>query len=285
LKNGKVLIVGGGAELYDPGTGTFTTTGQPNFGHVNHTATLLLDGRVLVVGGGIPPTPVATVDIYDPVTGTWSQTESMKQARYEHAATLLPSGKVLVTGGNMYDDDEIATSELYDPASGTWTNTGPLNMPRHIHAAASLSDGQVLVTGGQSWHFGTYNLAESEIYDAQQGLFIETGSLHQARIAPVVTTIPDGQIVVTGGRGYGPQGTQSTHWAYPVVELYDAVLGKWVMLPDLQQGRFGHTATFLPGHGLLIVGGFTTSYERVLQSVELIQAVPTYTYVPFISRQ
>ncbi|HTS56295.1 MAG TPA: kelch repeat-containing protein, partial [Terriglobales bacterium] len=62
LKNGKVLFVGGEfigppyladmtAELYDPATGAFTPTGSfLGGGPVGGSATLLSDGRVLVVG-------------------------------------------------------------------------------------------------------------------------------------------------------------------------------------------------------------------------------------------
>src|SRR5438045_4226275 len=61
LNNGMVLIVGGQgtagnvaflgtAELYDPTTGTFTSTGSLNTGRHSHTATLLNSGTVLVAG-------------------------------------------------------------------------------------------------------------------------------------------------------------------------------------------------------------------------------------------
>ena len=58
LPNGKVLVAGGynfsypaSAELYDPATGTWTTTGSLNTARYVHTATLLPNGQVLVAGG------------------------------------------------------------------------------------------------------------------------------------------------------------------------------------------------------------------------------------------
>lgn len=65
MQNGKVLIAGGAyglgaeesafnsAELYDPATGKFTPTGSMTISRVNQTATLLTDGRVLIVGGSV----------------------------------------------------------------------------------------------------------------------------------------------------------------------------------------------------------------------------------------
>src|SRR5215467_8664303 len=91
LTNGKVLIAGGrlfgnslfalsNAELYDPATGTFAPTGDMTWPQSGHTATLLPDGKVLIVGrvarSGVPrfpPSPyTVTADLYDPETGTFS---------------------------------------------------------------------------------------------------------------------------------------------------------------------------------------------------------------------
>src|SRR5437667_310148 len=88
LANGKVLIVGGSvdrsgcisctatssAELYDPGTGTFSATGPMNAARSSPTATLLSSGKVLVTGGGVNPTggPQQTAELYDPASGTFT---------------------------------------------------------------------------------------------------------------------------------------------------------------------------------------------------------------------
>jgi hypothetical protein len=167
LQNGKVLIVGGApasasnpgataapdpvatAEVYDPATGIFTATGAMTTLREGHTATLLADGRVLIVGGTTSTgagdlRPTATVEVYDPSTGSFSVTGSMAAARALHTATLLPNGTVLVAGGG----DENSTAEVYDPATGSFSTTGGMEIGRSGHTATLLPNGSVLVAGG-----------------------------------------------------------------------------------------------------------------------------------------
>ena len=88
---------------------------------LGHTATLLRDGRVLIVGGRVhggadsPLLPEA--ELYDPVAGRWAATREMIQARSGHSATLLPDGRVLVSSGASSEDE--AAAELYQPGGVT----------------------------------------------------------------------------------------------------------------------------------------------------------------------
>src|SRR5262245_33001864 len=66
---------------------------------VDHTTTLLADGRVLVVGGSNNSVSLASADIYDPLPNSWTSVPAMSGSRTQHAATRLTNGKVLVAGG------------------------------------------------------------------------------------------------------------------------------------------------------------------------------------------
>src|ERR1041385_3136824 len=68
---------------------------------VYYTATLLTSGKLLVVGGHLTSTPVASAELSDPAANSWADATDISSPTGErngHTATLLPSGKVLVVG-------------------------------------------------------------------------------------------------------------------------------------------------------------------------------------------
>jgi hypothetical protein len=95
---GKVLMAGGltnggsedTAELYDPNTGMFTSTGKLIVGRFNHVAVLLPDGKVLIAGGQVSSGSANSAERYDPATGTFAATGNMRDQRAAYTATLLP---------------------------------------------------------------------------------------------------------------------------------------------------------------------------------------------------
>ena len=102
------------AELYDPSTGRWTATGRLHADRWGHSATLLPDGTVLVVGRGTPAAP-APAELYQPSSGQWTLSASPAETR-GLTATLLFDGRVLATGDYS---DSSRSAELYDPDVGT----------------------------------------------------------------------------------------------------------------------------------------------------------------------
>src|SRR4030095_431518 len=77
--------------------GSFTLVGSMRQFRRQHTATLLLNGKVLVAGGA-PFLPAATSEIYDPIATTWTNSGALNTGRELHTATQSPNGTVMVTG-------------------------------------------------------------------------------------------------------------------------------------------------------------------------------------------
>ena len=161
LYNGTVLIVGSyytppKGWLYDPITDRFRLVAFPGKTVesdflMNHTATLLPNGKVLIAGGASQAYGEGAVEfavLYDPSTETFQQTGSLLEHRASHTATLLPSGSVLITGGNDGQSGSLASAELYNPDTGSFTSTGMMTQGRESHTATLLHDGTVLIVGG-----------------------------------------------------------------------------------------------------------------------------------------
>jgi hypothetical protein len=156
LADGRVLITGGSrratgsdetvahAQIYDRKTGAWTEAAPMMTGRVGHTATLMADGRVLVVGGQVEGQYTRTAEIFDPVKGVWSRASTAPTERKAHAAVGLPDGKVLVVGGYGPDSDGLKSAELYDPACDAWTSAGSANQRYSAPALAVLGDGRIL---------------------------------------------------------------------------------------------------------------------------------------------
>src|SRR5262249_48990522 len=123
--------------------GDFILTGRLITRRDAHTATLLPNGKVLVVGGeevneaGFAVV-LSSAELYDPGTGQFSLTGSMVAGRELHTATLMRNGKVLIAGGEDLKGYAVARAETYDPALGSFTLASSMNVGRYGHTATAL---------------------------------------------------------------------------------------------------------------------------------------------------
>jgi hypothetical protein len=277
LSNGEVLLAGGcnsdctyvalaSAELYNPATGTFSATGSMNATRFDgQTATLLLNGKVLITGGYSTDyaVPLPNAELYDPATGTFSATGSMVAMRYQHTATLLPNGQVLIVGGCLDTGGScqtLASAELYDPATETFSATGSLIAERADHTATLLSNGQVLVAGGVDFNSYT-SLASAELYDPTSGTFSATGSMITGRESHSAALLPNGQVLVATGYSYSISNFLVS------AELYDPIAGTFSATGSMTTGRIYQSAALLANGEFLVVGG--DNYSGPLASAEL----------------
>jgi len=283
LSDGRVLVAGGtgqrpqtfpypglaSTELYDPVTGNCTVTGNLNAGRLLHTATLLLNGKVLVAGGWPDHTHngiMSSAELYNPATGIWTPTIGMNVGRAGHTATLLSDGKVMVVGASRGLPN---SAELYDPATEHWSFTGSTTTPRFgYHTATLLPNGLVLVAGGYD-STGNHASAKAELYDPTTGTWTQTGSLAAARHDHTATLLTNGKVLVTGG--------QNEVGILATAELYDPATGTWTPAGRLSIARWRHTATSLCDGRVLVAGGL--SLRNSLASAEIYNpAIPNWTF-------
>jgi hypothetical protein len=246
LADGRILVAGGyatpngdadviltSAEVWDPRTETFSTTGSLNLARANPGAALLPDGRVIVFGGQSGPEGMTdTSEIWDPVTGAFSPGPALGEARGSLDAVRLEDGRVLAVGGTL---DYPATAEVLDPASMVFGPTGSLSV-RGDFRATLLSGGRVLVVGGNGSRRGT----DAEIWDPTTGIWSAAGSPAGSYSSyHTQTLLDDGRVLVISGAAEA--------WD-PATSAFGAV---GPSLPAVGQ----QTATLLEDGRVLVVGG------------------------------
>jgi hypothetical protein len=225
-----------------------------SIGRSGHTATLLKNGKVLIVGGWTGHYSVRnSAELFDPATNMFTPTGNLVVERAGSRATLLADGRVLVTGGANQREDGLASAEIYDPATEKFTRTGSMHEPRTEHTATALQDGQVLVVGGGSGdHRGATIYREAELFDPASGSFSPTGLTTVPRHKHAAIRLASGKVLVVGGSD-----NRDWHSQYSSAELYDPARGTFTATESMHTVRFKlpFAITLLPNGKALVAGG------------------------------
>ena len=262
MPTGTVALPGGGAEA----SSGWANAGSLMQARAGHTATILPDGRVLVVGGERSQSnanSLGSAEIYDPRTNSWSPGPAMNLGRMGHTATVLPTGQILVVGGDTVQPGMLASAtnsvELFDPATNLWRAGAAASLGREHHTATVLPDGRVLIVGGETTDPGSGQqrvLASAELYDPRTNSWSPVNDLGRPRVGHTATVLPDGRVVVSGGETLAADGQRDVT---PAVEIFDPSSGSWTETGSLTTGRAGHTANLLIDGRILIAGGQTAA--------------------------
>ncbi|MEW6747402.1 MAG: kelch repeat-containing protein [Planctomycetota bacterium] len=295
LGDGTILVAGGSsisifdpdglhaAEIYRPDKESFEGAGNMINGRTWHTATLLLDGRVLLAGGGTSPYGDATntAEVYDPATRAYAAVGSMAFIRAFHTATLLPDGRVLIAGGTETVNGTdvltggISSTEIFDPNALSFSPGPNMSVPRVAHTAVALANGDVLIAGGLTWKdiFGTRipSIDDSaQVYSWSSGSLGSEISMVASACGHAATRLLDGRIAHFGGASgniYAPT-------LLATVQIYDPATSRFVTGPALLEGRAVHAAALLADGTVLVTGGAagTVTAPTLLASAELWNA-------------
>jgi len=240
LSDGKVLVVGGlstarsgidrkKAEIYDPSSGTFHSTGSLVSIDQPGNAVLMPDGTVLVYGirenwrSEDETTPEFVTEIFDPNSGKFSLAPAMNDDRARPSVTPLKDGSLLFAGGEPHDPryqmgvSSTATAEVYEPKSRTFSKVASMHEQRTRHSATLLDDGAVLIAGGMN---SNGFLGSADIYDPATRQFRVTGSMTTPRADHGAARLADGRVIIFGGATSGGGTVLAT-------EVYDPKTGRF----------------------------------------------------------
>ena len=252
VPNGKVLIAGGlcdrakmgddhephkahtALSLWDSTSHQWLAAPSLNQARIYHTASLLPDGSVVIIGGEIDPALALDSDeavlksVEQFVAGKVTPLPPLTIARAKHTATPLRDGKILVAGGFDGAGKAIESAELWIPNTQTWRILPDMHTPRHSHSATQLSDGRVMIIGG----VGPDGAPSSsvEIWDSQSEDWNVGPGLPTPLRGHAATLLASNQVLVAGGAWIASLG-QSIPWAWT-----------WNPTSDVWQVA-GHTAT------------------------------------------
>ena len=279
LRDGKVLICGGtstanvggvlsSAELYDPATATFSTTGSMTAARQGHTATMLPDGTVLIAGGAANigfRSQLASAEIYDPASGSFHATGSMSTPREGHSATLLRDGRVLIAGGSPNGTATTASVEVYDYHTGRFTSIAPMGVPRSTHTATLMRNGQVLIAGGGRGGMpgGYIAYDTAEIFDPTTNRFHPVAAhLTVDRVAPAAALLDDGRVLIAGGKSgkIKFRGANLANFTpLETAEVFDPETNSFHKVGPMSTAHYLGVPTRLPDGMILITGGWTAT--------------------------
>jgi hypothetical protein len=291
LPNGDVLLTGGGGstdplsggvrndtETFRPNATTGSTTVRPSMAvaRQRHTATMLTNGRVLIIGGynldansNFNFAYPLSIETYEAQPESLALSTSLANGRISPVTVLLPNGKVLVLGGtsSTVSGNFVLAAELIDPtfSPATVTSAGSLDGQRSGMTATLLQNGNVLIVGGYN---GRAALGSALLYDPASNAFTQTGILHFARYGHTATLLQNGKVLIAGGKSATP---------IIVPEIYDPVSGTFSDAAPMKAARYAHAATLLRDGRVFLSGGNNGSFP--LNSTEIYDpATDTFVF-------
>ncbi len=217
-------------------------TAQLNTERRGHTATLLQNGKILIVGGENQSGIVSQAEILDPASLTSTPAPAAASPRTDHTATLLPDGRVLISGGRD-QMSALDSTQIYDASVNSFSSGPSLKRARSSHSATALADGKILIVGGDA-------TGSAEVYDPATQIFsLVSGNLGIARNLHGAVLLNNGQVLIVGG-------VNAQNVILNSAEIYDPASQSFhVPTNALQIPRALATLRLLPDGKVQVIGG------------------------------
>jgi Kelch motif len=191
------------AEIFDPVTSRWATTGSLHDVASAGDAYVLPDGRVVAVAspGRADPGPV---EIFDPSTERWS-TAGLLARPSGSATTVLADGTLVIVGGMVSGelDRPLPDAWRFDPWTGRSWAVAPMPVGRHGAVAVLLADGRVLVAGGTTGETRFPEIAPptatTVVYDPAADAWSAAPPMPFAANPAAGLRLADGGVLVVGG--------------------------------------------------------------------------------------
>lgn len=201
-------------EMFDTWHGRWVTCPSMLVRRAGCAASLLPDGRLMVVGGyderGIVEGLLDTCEVFDPVQQVWSQADAaLGRARWGHGCASL-DGLIYAVGGCSLRPgappheafmETLRGCEVFDPATGSWQMCADLHVARAGARVVALADRYLAAVGGCDDVFGRAELLPTvELFDGRQGRWsLLDLQLTTPRTTAAVAALDDRQILIIGG--------------------------------------------------------------------------------------
>ncbi|HEX6505995.1 MAG TPA: hypothetical protein VF221_00030, partial [Chloroflexota bacterium] len=241
------------AEVFDPRTNMWTILPPLPQSRYSQSASLLADGRVLLVGGIVNHVISRSTILFDPARNVFISGPPTHFLHAQQCAVTLANGRILIAGGYG------GQPETYDPASYSWKPAG--STPARIRPTMTLlPDGLVLLAGGTNRR--DHDLSTASVFHPNTNRWTVTGPMHVPRNSGVAGVLSDGMVLVAGGE-------QVDDHLLKTAELYNPNVHSWGPAPPMKVARSGSTSTILLDGTLLVCGG--SGFAGTLSSCEFFR--------------
>lgn len=242
LPDGRIWVSGGcqdaysvvgdsTVEIYDPATETWSDGGEMKFTRWQHSAVMIDDDKILIIGGWNGP---KVCEVYSLNTRRTVETAEFPYVSSFGKAVVTSDGRILAfsgrSGGPM--SYRTATVHRYEVTGSTaaWVPDGSMSRNLYYPSLTIMANGQIVLTGGSEQEGNYVDVFASDVQITNDSGFAKIGDLFTPRAGHETAEFGDGQLIVMGGMDNNKHSYFSCEWV-------DASTGIVTEAPPMHETR------------------------------------------------